>query len=539
MRPIDLSDVNNRRLGTLLRLHAARHPDRPFLLTEKDTLRYAEANARCNGLAAGLAAIGIRRGDRVAILMDSAIDYVLLALALNKIGALWVPLNTDYRGEWLAQAISDSQPAALVVDGAYLPRVQDLQAAITLPPLLTRGLTQAASDAAGARGRLEELALPDAPEPDDSGIHYGDTVAVLWTSGTTGRSKGVMQHHNAWVRAAEHSNRDFGTTGDDVVYNCMPLYNSAAWVANIFRALVAGVPCALDPQFSVKEFWQRIRRFGATQTMTLGAMHMFLWAEPARADDADNPLRMANMVPMPEPLVKPFCERFGLEGIMQGFGQSEVMLLLSRKDTPEKRWKPNALGAVGPGIELRMLDAEGVEVPAGEVGEFCVRPSSPHVMFNGYFANPEATAAAFHGEWYRTGDLGIRDAEGDYFFVDRKKDVIRYKGRNVSSVQVEGVVLRHPAVQGAAVYGVPSKELDSEHEIKLDVVLRPGAVASEAELARHVNAHAPHFCVPRYIEFVDALPYTPTNKVQKYKLRERGVPPGCWDRVASGFVVER
>ena len=443
MRPIDLSDVDNRRLGTLLRLHAARHPERPFLLTDTETVRYAEANARSNGLAAGLRSIGIARGDRVAILMDSAIDYVLLALALNKLGAVWVPLNTDYRGEWLAQAIADSWASALVVDAPYLPRLQSLEPAPAHGLLIVRGLEAADAAKAGARACLGELALPAAPEPDDSGIHTGDTVAVLWTSGTTGRSKGVMQHHNAWVRAAEHSNRDFGTTGDDVVYNCMPLYNSAAWVANIFRALVAGIPCALDPQFSVKEFWNRIRRFGATQTMTLGAMHMFLWAEPARADDADNPLRMANMVPMPEPLVKPFCERFGIEGVMQGFGQSEVMLLLSRKDTPEKRWKPNALGAVGPGIELRMLDAEGAEVPAGEVGEFCVRPSAPHVMFNGYFANPEATAAAFFGEWYRTGDLGIRDAEGDYFFVDRKKDVIRYKGRNVSSVQIEGVVLRH------------------------------------------------------------------------------------------------
>jgi crotonobetaine/carnitine-CoA ligase len=348
-----------------------------------------------------------------------------------------------------------------------------------------------------------------------------------------------MQHHNAWVRAAENSNRDFGTGPSDVVYNCMPLYNSAAWVANILRALVAGVPCALDARFSVKEFWDRIRHFDATQTMTLGAMHMFLWAEPARADDADNPLRMANMVPMPEPLVKPFCERFGLEGIVQGFGQSEIMLLLSRKDTPAKRWKPNALGALSFGVDLRMLDEEGNEVAPGEVGEFCVRETTPHTIFNGYFAAPEATAAAYHGDWYRTGDLGIRDADGDFFFVDRKKDVIRYKGRNVSSVQVEGVALRHPAVQGAAVYGVPSKELGSEHEIKLDVLLRPGAALEAADLARFINTHAPHFCVPRYIEFVTELPYTPTNKVQKYKLRERGVPPGTWDRMQSDFVLER
>jgi crotonobetaine/carnitine-CoA ligase len=342
-----------------------------------------------------------------------------------------------------------------------------------------------------------------------------------------------------WIRAAENANRDFGTSDGDIAYNCLPLYNSAAWVANIYRALVAGIPCAIDDHFSVHAFWDRLRFYGATQTMTLGAMHMFLWNEPPRADDADNPLRMANMVPMPERLLRPFCERFGIEGITQGFGQSEIMLMLSRKDTPHKQWKPNALGELSQGVELRMLEDDGSEAGPGEVGEFCVKETSPHTIFNGYFDNPGANEAAFAGGWYHTGDLGIRDADGDYFFVDRKKDVIRYKGRNVASLQVESVAMQHPAVQTAAVYGVPSQELDSEHEIKLDAVLRPGAQVSSEELARFINANAPYFCVPRYIEFVSELPYTPTNKVQKYKLRERGVTPQSWDRVAAGFTLER
>jgi len=376
-------------------------------------------------------------------------------------------------------------------------------------------------------------------EPVARGLAYGDTNAVLWTSGTTGKSKGVMQSHNAWIRAVETSNRMFCTSSGDVVYNCLPMYNSAAWVANIYRALVAGVPCAIDANFSVHDFWDRIRFYGATQTMTLGAMHMFLWNQPPREDDADNPLRMANMVPMPEALIAPFCERFGMEGILQGFGQSEVMLLLTRKDTPAKRWKPNALGELAGGIELRMLDDAGQEVEAGEAGEFCVRETEPHQIFNGYFDDPEATAEACRDGWYHTGDLGMRDADGDYFFVDRKKDVIRYKGRNVSSVQIEGIALQHPGVQGAAVYGLKSKELDSEHEIKLDVVLRPDAAVKPEDLARFINDRAPYFCVPRYIEFVGELPYTPTNKVQKYRLRERELSAAVWDRAESQFRLER
>ena len=539
MNRIDLADPDNRVLGRILRLHAEGAGDTPFLLADSEQYTYAQVNSLANRYASGLRALGVATGDRVLVFMHSCVEFVVLALAANKLGAVWVPVNTDYKGDWLADAINDSKGAALAVDGALLPRLQQVRDRVAFGHLLLHRSTPEQVREAGAAATLAELATHPDVEPDMSYQHYGDTAAVLWTSGTTGKSKGVMQSHNVWIRAGENANRDFGTSDGDIAYNCLPLYNSAAWVANIYRALVAGIPCAIDDHFSVHAFWDRIRFYGATQTMTLGAMHMFLWNEPPRADDADNPLRMANMVPMPERLLRPFCERFGIEGITQGFGQSEIMLMLSRKDTPRKQWKPNALGELSQGVELRMLEDDGSEAGPGEVGEFCVKETSPHTIFNGYFDNPRANEAAFAGGWYHTGDLGIRDADGDYFFVDRKKDVIRYKGRNVASLQVESVAMQHPAVQAAAVYGVPSQELDSEHEIKLDAVLRPGAQVSSEELARFINANAPYFCVPRYIEFVSELPYTPTNKVQKYKLRERGVTPQSWDRVAAGFKLER
>ena len=539
MNRIDLADPDNRVLGRILRLHARDAGDTPFLLADSEHYTYAQVNSLANRYASGLRALGVATGDRVLVFMHSCVEFVVLALAANKLGAVWVPVNTDYKGDWLADAINDSKGAALAVDGALLPRLQQVRDRVAFGHLLLHRSTPEQVREAGAAATLAELATHPDVEPDMSYQHYGDTAAVLWTSGTTGKSKGVMQSHNVWIRAAENANRDFGTSDGDIAYNCLPLYNSAAWVANIYRALVAGIPCAIDDHFSVHAFWDRIRFYGATQTMTLGAMHMFLWNEPPRADDADNPLRMANMVPMPERLLHPFCERFGIEGITQGFGQSEIMLMLSRKDTPRKQWKPNALGELSQGVELRMLEDDGSEAGPGEVGEFCVKETSPHTIFNGYFDNPRANEAAFAGGWYHTGDLGIRDADGDYFFVDRKKDVIRYKGRNVASLQVESVAMQHPAVQTAAVYGVPSQELDSEHEIKLDAVPRPGAQVSAEELARFINANAPYFCVPRYIEFVSELPYTPTNKVQKYKLRERGVTPQSWDRVAAGFKLER
>jgi crotonobetaine/carnitine-CoA ligase len=178
-------------------------------------------------------------------------------------------------------------------------------------------------------------------------------------------------------------------------------------------------------------------------------------------------------------------------------------------------------------------------MPAGEAGEFCIKPLAPHVIFNGYFENPEATRSAYHGEWYRTGDLGIKDADGDFYFVDRKSDFIRYKGRNISSLQVEASVMAHPAVASVACFGIPSDELDSEAEIKIDVILKEGESLAAEELAAFINENAPYFFVPRYIEFVDSLPYTPTNKVQKFKLREKGLTGKVWDRMKADFKLQK
>ena len=207
--------------------------------------------------------------------------------------------------------------------------------------------------------------------------------------------------------------------------------------------------------------------------------------------------------------------------------------------TPGKTWKPNCLGDVQPGIEARLLDDEDLEVPVGETGELCVRPTEPFTVFNGYYNNPEATVKAFRNLWYHTGDLARRDEDGDYFFVDRKQDFIRYKGRNISSFAVEAAVSGHPDVAEVAAHGVTSAELEAEAELKVVVVCKPGTQPTPEDLARFVNDTAPHFFVPRYIEFVDELPHTPTGRVQKYKLRERGVTDATWDGKAEGFKIER
>jgi len=266
-------------------------------------------------------------------------------------------------------------------------------------------------------------------------------------------------------------------------------------------------------------------------------MHMFLLNAEERDDDADNPVRVAGFIPTPEHLIPVFKERFGIEEIFQGYGQSEVLGLVNR--TPGNTYPPNALGEPAEGIEVKLLDDDDREVGVDEPGEFCVRPTEPHTIFEGYWRNAEATVKAWSNLWYHSGDLGRRDADGHYYFVDRKADFIRFKGRNISSFAVEATLMGHPAVMQCGVHGVTSELLASEAELKACVVLKDGATATPEELARFVNDNAPYFFVPRYIELMDELPQTPTGRVQKYKLRERGVTAETWDGRAEGFEVTR
>lgn len=536
MNRLDLTDRNGRVLGRLLARQAEHDPDAPFMLAGDDVYSFGRVDDLANRYAAGLADLGVGQGDTVALLMDGGPEMVLATFAVNRLGAVWVPTNTDYKGAWLADGLRESRARVLIVDGELTERVAGVGTDLGFDHVVTRGTPRA--EIAGAHQQPLEAICADAATDPAVDAHYGDTAAVMWTSGTTGRSKGVEQSHNCWVFGAEEGIRTADIRAGDVLYSCMPLYNTGAWVTVIYRSLLTGVPFGLDRHFSAAQFWDRTRHYGATHTITLGAMHIYLWQAPEKPDDADNPVRVASAIPMPEHLVEPFKRRFGIERVFQGYGQSEMLGVLSRVDDGSVRWGPNSSGRPNDSIDLALLDDDDNPVSTGEVGEICVRPKEPFALFNGYFHDPVATLAAFRNLWYHTGDLARCDDNGHYYFVDRKADYIRHKGRSVSSFLVEATVSSHPAVLQCAAFGVEA-ELSSEAEIKVDVVLHPGAELTPEDLCRHVNDNAPYFAVPRYVEFVQELPQTPNGRVRKFELRARGLTEATWDRDGSGFVVER
>jgi crotonobetaine/carnitine-CoA ligase len=278
-----------------------------------------------------------------------------------------------------------------------------------------------------------------------------------------------------------------------------------------------------------------VRAYGATQLFTLSAMHIWLWNQPATDTDADNPARIWTAVPLPGDLAAPFKKRFALEAVLAAYGSTEAMPITI--GNVNKSTKPNSSGWAQPYLQVEIVDEHDVIQPRDTVGEIVVRPKVPEAIFNGYYNLPQATMNATRNQWLHTGDLGRIDEDGELFFVDRKADYLRRRGENISSMEVEAAVLAHPDVEQAAVHSVPAE--DSEDEVKLCVVRRLGSTLTHLELAEFCVDNLPYFVVPRYIEFLTELPRTPTERVQKYLLKERGVTEATWDAKAVGWEARR
>jgi crotonobetaine/carnitine-CoA ligase len=348
-----------------------------------------------------------------------------------------------------------------------------------------------------------------------------------------------MTHQYWYLVPAELCGSARDVRGDDVFYVSSPMFHAAAWLVQIFPSLILGLPVAIDARFSASGFWDRVRHFGATQLLTMGVSHLWLWNQEARASDADNPARVWAPVPLPSEMHAPFKERFGIEHLWSTYGGTEFMSVTATDvRTPGA---PGSSGKARASVELAVLDDFGRPLPPGEVGELCVRPLAPHAIFQGYYGMPETTLERFRDLWYHTGDLVRIDEQGELFFVDRKDDYLRVRGENVSSFEIETAVVRHEAVAEVAAFGVRSKEsaLVAEDEIMVAVVLHDGALVDLAQLVSFAAEELPHFAVPRYYELVTDLPRTATGRVQKHLLRARGATPQTFDRVQANVHVTR
>lgn len=528
-------------LGRILERRAREHPDRPYLQWE-DTppLTFAQTNREVNRLAHGFAAAGVRHGDRVLLFLPNSRDFVLAWFALAKLGAVEVPVNIHYRGKFLSHVANNCGARLAVTDGTLLPSLLDCAAELAhLRTCYVMGEMPESAPASPLELRPFAALRTDDERDPGVAVAHTDIAAILFTSGTTGPSKGVLMPHAQFYFFAEQGASLVRLTADDVYMNSFPLFHGNAQFLTTYPCLIRGAHAVLYEKFSASEWIDRIRRNGVTATNLLGVTMDFIFKQPPRPTDADNRLRVIYAVPTAHQILAEFKARFGIEACVDAFGQTETCLPLMTPYGDDR--PPGAVGVlVDEWYEIRLVDPDtDEEVADGEMGELVVRHRKPWTLCAGYNAHPEGTLKAMRNLWWHTGDGMRKDAQGWYYFVDRVNDALRVRGENVSSYEVEQVVLAHPAVAECAATAVRSSIDGGEHEIKISVVVREGATLAPADLIAHCDALAPHFAVPRYVEFIDRLPRTPNEKIQKHILRSAGVTGTTWDRVAAGVRLAR
>lgn len=511
-----------------LRERAARNGERDFLRFPGSRFSYAHAWDRTERTAGGLSGLGVEPGDRVAVLLPNCPEFVFAWFALAHLGAVHAPINTAFRGSGLCHALDLTGAEVVVVDESLLdPLVEVVDDLPDVRTVVVRGDADTAAERLPTR-QLVALAEIEAGAPVGGAPVAEDELAMLlFTSGTTGRSKGCMLSHRFLARQAELFVQHLALREDDVLYCPFPLFHADAAVFTVAPALELGATAALGERFSVSGFWDQVRDLEATVFDFMGATLTMLHKQAPRGDDADNPVRLGWGVPMPD-FADEFERRFDLE-LVEVYGLSDAGIPVYHPLHAPRR---GACGRPVDPFEVRLLDEGGAEVGTGEVGEIAIRANEPSLLMQGYFGMPERTLETFRDLWLHTGDLGRYDEDGYLYFVGRRKEVIRRRGENISAFEVEEVLESHPAVREAAAFGVPS-EL-TEEDVMAAVVLRDDATLTAAELIDNCAGRMARHMLPRYVDFVSALPRTPTEKVEKFKLIERGITPTTHDLQPGG-----
>jgi carnitine-CoA ligase len=494
----------------LLETQAQTLADKDFLRFHSGRVSYAAFRALAETTAGRLHTAGVRPGDIVPTFFPNGITAAAIWFALMRLGAVWAPINTEFRGAQLVAALNATGARLVLVD----PRYVDLIAGV-LPelPAVRDVIVSSADtqDVGPVRFRtLEEIPSAPAPRAD---VARTAIAMIQFTSGSTGVSKPVQLSHGYLVGQARLTARYFDLQESDVVYCPFPLYHWDATIGTVMGSLVTGATAALGERFSVSRFWDDIRAFDATLFDFMGSTLTFLYQRAPDPRDRDHRVRLAWGLPMPE-FRADFEARFGFP-LYEGYGSTEggVCVFQDLGETYPK----GSCGRVAPEFELRLLDDAGNPVPTGAVGEIVTRPRDPTLMFSGYLGMPEVNAELIRDGWYYTGDLGRLDASGNLYFAGRKKDIIRRRGENMSALEIERGIETHPAVLEAAAFGVPSPA--TEEDVAVAVVLRPGAALADGELRAYCEGRMARYMVPEHVVFLDALPKTPTEKIDKPALK--------------------
>ncbi len=499
-----------RTVPQMLLRQAERYGTRPLFRIGDVAWSYADMPDLAATAAGRLHDAGLRPGDRFAVMCPNRAEFLELYLGCAWAGVIMVPINVASRGPQLQHMLANSGARVMAMTAELVPVLEQIdRTQIALETVWT-------IEALPPRG---DAMAPHASRP-------GDTVAILYTSGTTGPSKGVCCPHAQMYWWGIIAGRLLEVTEDDVLCTTLPMFHTNA-LNTFHQALLHGATMVLEPRFSASGFWPAMVASGATVAYVLGAMVPILMAQPASAAERGHRLRVALAPGVPEHLLGPFTARTGLR-MIDGYGSTETNFTLG---TTADRQRPGLMGPEVEGFEAQVVDEDDNPVPAGTPGELVLRAREPFAFATGYWAMPEKTVEAWRNLRFHTGDRVACEPDGWFRFMDRMKDAVRRRGENISAFEVEQVLLTHPEIAGAAVFPVRS-EL-AEDEVMAAIIRTPGSTLDPAAICAFCAPLLAKFAIPRFIDFVAELPLTESGKVRKFMLIERGVGAGTWDRTAT------
>ena len=502
--------------GTLRGMLAGRArvvPDHPCVEFGATRLSYAETLQRVHGAMTWLAERGVQHGDRVAVMSLNHPSTVIAFIALASLGAVMVGVNPEFAEKEARYVIEHSQPCGVLCSPAALATVQRVTATLAAPPWIV-------VNTAGAGGVPTWPDAPLAARPPPVAGRAGDACVIIYTSGTTGFPKGVVHCQASVALAGEGFVRRMHLQPEERLLCILPMFHVNAIFYSLAGTLAAGATLLLEEKFSASGFWKTVAARRATETNTIAAVMNILMRRPRDEFVPGHALRKIYGAPLSAEIYRVFETEFGVPDLIEGYGMSEIPGACNSPFDGERRKGSMGKPSLHPDpvvelAEVKIVDDDFNAVPPGTIGEVVVR--TPTIM-QGYWRDPDATAAAFRDGFFLTGDLARIDADGYFWFVARKKDIIRRRGENISGAEIDSVASDHPDVVVAAAIGVPA-EL-GEDEVLLAAVRQPGSTLTEQALADWCRARLAAFKAPRYVLFVDSLPRTPTHRVAKFELRK-------------------
>jgi len=503
-------------LRELVEGQAEKYKDKVFIYWKEDTISYAQLNEFTNKVANFLYhELGIRKGDKVSVYLPNMLEYVYLYLGIPRIGAVTGPVNALFKAREVQFVVGHSEAKAIITIPPFMEMVNQIKGELpNLKHIIVIGEP--------VEGTLNFWELMDKASPDPSPMieidEKEDPAAILYTSGTTGFPKGVLQTHFNIRRNAEMM-RDFLKLGDNFRFMLiLPLFHVNAQVVTVMGPLVIGASCILTPGFSAQTHWETVAKYKASTFSAVPTILSILLRMPHENLDLSSlKFVVCGAAPLPIEVMKEFETTFNCK-VVEGYGLTEGTCASSVNPLPTETEDRRKIGSIGiplPGNEMKIVDDNGNDVPPKTKGEIIIQGDN---IMKEYFKNPEANAETLKQGWLYTGDIGYMDEDGFFYITDRKKDMIIRGGENIYPREIEEVLYSHPDVSLATVIGVRD---DVYGELpKAFVVLKEGKSVTEDEMIEYCKAHLANFKIPKYVEFRQSLEQTPTGKIVKQSLRE-------------------